>query len=263
MRPTATAASIQQSLSERAWNRRLQRTGNALGGCCTPLSTLSSCCLQQLQSYQSVSQDANRYSVPGHGLNVLVYLVAEKPACFSSTRAHHRLYQAVMAHHVLCPQRKTQQQCNTDELIYCIWNQQRESCEADRYASYLLPLACPGSMAHAYLDCMRKANADACKADSTCTAAYNGTCYPRSMVAGAHRSQVPVQSAAEEMALAIVTGEYWSPTSIDSTTAHMLTGRAQKVSRHHTSTTQAQVSAACRGSIFYEWAPLCKYCHES
>lgn len=136
--------------------------------------------------------------------------------CFATSHAActcNRLYQALMAQHVLCPQQKSEQQCHTETSAYCAWNYQKQRCDTDSYASYLLTLSCPGSKARAYLQCMRKANAAECKADKACTAEHAGSCYPRSMVAAAQMAKVSMQAAAEETAFAIVTGR-WPKSSV-------------------------------------------------
>lgn len=112
-----------------------------------------------------------------------------------------------MAQHVLCPNITTQKACVSDPVLQCAWNPRKQQCEADKYASFLLPLSCPGSPARMYLNCMRKPSEAACTADATCYAAHHSACLPRSMLAQARSANVSVQSLAEQVAIGLLRGE--------------------------------------------------------
>lgn len=112
-----------------------------------------------------------------------------------------------MANFVLCPAYTSQGTCiNGTGPVMCAWNPPRQRCEADKYASFLMPMVCPGSAAHTYLNCMRKPSEAACKADDACTAEHAHACLPRTMVAQAKASNSSVQAMAERLALGVLKG---------------------------------------------------------
>jgi hypothetical protein len=127
------------------------------------------------------------------------------PCCFRA--ALRRLYRQYMAQHVLCPAYTSQKACINDTgPVTCAWNPRRQRCEADKYASFLMPMTCPGSAARAYLNCMRKPSEAACKADVACTVEHAHACLPRTMVAQAKASNSSVQAMAEQLALGVLKG---------------------------------------------------------
>ncbi|WIA11782.1 hypothetical protein OEZ85_011875 [Tetradesmus obliquus] len=118
-----------------------------------------------------------------------------------------RLYRQYMANFVLCPAYTSQGTCiNGTGPVMCAWNPRRQRCEADKYASFLMPMVCPGSAAHTYLNCMRKPSEAACKADDACTAEHAHACLPRTMVAQAKAINSSVQAMAERLALGVLKG---------------------------------------------------------
>lgn len=120
-----------------------------------------------------------------------------------------RLYRQYMASFVLCPAYTSQGTCiNGTGPVMCAWNPRRQRCEADKYASFLMPMVCPGSAAHTYLNCMRKPSEAACKADDACTAEHAHACLPRTMVAQAKASNSSVQAMAERLALGVLKGAW-------------------------------------------------------
>ncbi|KAF6265855.1 hypothetical protein COO60DRAFT_1476463 [Scenedesmus sp. NREL 46B-D3] len=118
-----------------------------------------------------------------------------------------RLYRQYMAQHVLCPTYSSERNCiNKTGPVTCAWSPRRQRCEADKYASFLMPMTCPGSAARAYLTCMRKPSAAACKADDACTEEHADACLPSAMVAQARIYNSSVQAMAERLALGVLQG---------------------------------------------------------
>ncbi|KAF8071048.1 ADT2 [Scenedesmus sp. PABB004] len=117
-----------------------------------------------------------------------------------------RLFRRITAQQALCPHHGSRSACAGEAGAACAWNGRLGRCEADRYASWLLPLTCAGSEARALLSCMPKPTAE-CRADPACTDEHDATCLPRTLLAKARAANATVHGAVERVALGVLKGD--------------------------------------------------------
>lgn len=136
---------------------------------------------------------------------------AQASACNSPVMmcAPCRLYQSVLAQHVVCREFATQAACHgtpPSAQVYCGWDGLNSRCLADPYASLLMPLLCEGSKARSFLTCGRKGLVNGCRSDTECVLGKQARCFPAWLVSEARAANKTEQHIAEATALGILKG---------------------------------------------------------
>lgn len=129
--------------------------------------------------------------------------------CLCAVVLFGRMYQAITAQHVVCPQYTTQAACQAmpaSARMHCSWDSLNSRCMADPDASLLMPLSCPGSKARSYMNCGRRGHINACRTDTECVLGKQNRCFPAWLVSEARAKNTTEQAVAEATALAILKG---------------------------------------------------------